>query len=151
MGDRYAVTMQQATMSSSFKTAGTLNGVTTTRGRVYDWTITTSGTPADNVIQWQVMRTTASGTGTAVSTIAEVDLDGPVALIAAEENHTIEPTYTAGGELFHNYINQRAAYRWVAAPGGELMMPATSDAGMGWRALHASYASTYEVTAHWLE
>lgn len=152
MGDRYAVTgRQDVTTATPGDTSLTLNGVTTTRGRVYDFILTCGGTPADNAIQWLVRRHTASGTGTAVSTIAEVDLDGPVALIAAEEDHTAEPTYTAGGELMDNIINQRAAFRWVAAPGGELMIPAASDAGIGWTAFHASYTGSAEVSVHWLE
>ena len=152
MGDVYSVTgRQDVTTATPGDTSLTLNGVTTTRGRVKEWTISTGGTPADNAIQWLARRHSASGTGTAVSTIAENDLDGPVALIAAEEDHTVEPTYTAGGELFDNFLNQRATYRWVATPNGEWLIPATSDAGVGWTAFHASYTGSAEVSASWAE
>ena len=151
MGDRYACTgRQDITTATPGDTSLSLNGVTTTRGRLYDFILTCGGTPADNAIQWLARRFTASGTGTAV-TPAEVDLEGPPGLITAEEDHTVEPTYTAAGELVDQIINQRAAFRWVAPPGGELMIPATSDAGIGFAAFHASYTGSAEVSAYWLE
>jgi hypothetical protein len=39
-------------------------------------------------------------------------------------------------------VNQRASYRWVAAPGGEFVIPATNVAGIGVRAKSPAYAST---------
>lgn len=149
--DRYAVTgRDNAVAASPGTTALSANGVTTTRATVYDFIVSTGGTPADNAIQWLAQRFTASGTGTGV-TPAEIDLDGPAALLTFEENHTIEPTYTAGGELWDNFVHQRATFRWVAAPEGGLRIPATSDAGIGWRAFHASYTGSAEVTMHYAE
>jgi hypothetical protein len=49
----------------------------------------------------------------------------------AGENHTVEPTFTAAAILLNIPLNQRATFRWVAAPGGELVMPATAANGFG--------------------
>ena len=49
----------------------------------------------------------------------------------AGENHTIEPTYTAAAIVLMIPLNQRATFRWVAAPGSELVAPATAANGFG--------------------
>ena len=90
--DSYTATGQQdVTTATPGDTSLSLNGVTTTRGRVTDWTESMGGTPADNAVRFIAQRFTASGTASAV-TPAEDDLDGPAAQITVEENHTIEPT-----------------------------------------------------------
>lgn len=151
MGDRYAATgAQDVTTATPGDTSLSIQGQTTTRSAVYDFIITTGGTPADNAIVWLVQRHTEDGTNTGV-TPAELDLAGPASLVTAGENHTIEPTYTASGELFHQIINQRATFRWVAAPGGELKNGASTTEGIGWVAFHASYTGSAEATAHWYE
>lgn len=151
MGDRYHATgSQNITTATPGDTSLTIAGVATARARVYEFTLSTGGTPADNAITWDAWRFTAAGTGTAL-TPSEVDLDGPVALMVCAQDHTIEPTYTATGELFEQIINQRATYRWVAVPGGELMIPASATGGIGWVAFHASYTGSAEVTAAWYE
>ncbi|OHB75584.1 MAG: hypothetical protein A2W31_00820 [Planctomycetes bacterium RBG_16_64_10] len=50
-------------------------------------------------------------------------------MCSAGENHTVEPTYTT--ELLRFSINQQATFRWVAAPDGELIAPATASNGIG--------------------
>ena len=151
MGDRYVATgSQDVTTATPGDSSLSIQGQTTTRSAVYDWIITCGGTPADNAIVWTVQRHTEDGTNTGV-TAAEVDLAGPASLVTAGENHTIEPTYTAAGELFQQIINQRATFRWVAAPGGELKNGAAVAEGIGWVAYHASYTGSAEATAYWYE
>ena len=53
---------------------------------------------------------------------------------------------TTATQLIELPVNQRASYRWVAAPGGELVVPATNVAGLGFRAKAPAYASTALVT-----
>ena len=151
MADSYEVTgAQDVTTATPGDTAVSLNGVTTTRGRVVEWVSTFGGTPADNAIRLIAQRFTASGTGSAV-TPAEDDLDGPAALITVEENHSAEPTYTAAGELFDQIPNQRATFRWVAVPEKAWRIPAASDSGIGWVAFHASYTGSHEMSVGWFE
>ncbi len=150
MADRYSTDGVATVTASPGNTAVSLNGVTTTRAKVYDFTIGSDGTPADVALNYAAQRFTASGTGTAV-TPRPLDLDAPAALLTAEEDHSAEPTYTADLILWNIAANQRATYRWVAAPDGELMIPATADAGIGWFVIHASATPTIALNIHHYE
>jgi len=102
------------------------------RGKLYELTVGCSAAPADNIFQWIVARITAAGTSTAV-TPAALDLADTAYLGLAGQNHTVEPTYTAGQTLLTIDLNQRATFRWVAAPYSELTYPATNASGFGIR------------------
>lgn len=146
---RYAVTGTDDVISPS-NTACQLQRAATRRSKIYDYTLSASGAPADNAIQWKVGRTETAPTGTAV--VPEpLDLGDGASISIADENVTVESTYTAGGELWENAINQRATYRWVAAPGGELIIPDTALAGIGFLPTHAAYTGQVEVTLHFEE
>ena len=97
---------------------------------VHDVMFGSEATPADAAILWKIERCTAAGTSTAV-TIAYLDPADSASEYDAGENHTIEPTYTASTILLHVPLNQRATFRWVAAPGFELVMPQTASNGFG--------------------
>ena len=105
------------------------------RGKIYDILVGTAGTPADNYVQWSVVEftgnTTAAGT---VSTPVKLDQADAAATSLAVINSTANGTITVNSELWFVGINQRASYRWVAAPGSELVWPATSSAGLVLRA-----------------
>ena len=150
MTDRFSTDGQQTPLTTPGATIITLNGVTTTRAEVYDFTVGSDATPADVALQFVAQRFTVSGTGTAV-TPRPLDLDAPAALVTAEENHTIEPTYTADLILWRIAANQRATYRWVAAPDGELMIPATADSGIGWTTIAASGTPNCILNVHHAE
>ena len=150
MADRYSSKGEQTITTDPGATGLSLNGVTTTRGKVYDFTVGSDGTPADVALNYTCIRFSASGTGTPF-TPEPLDSDAPAALIGVETNHTIEPTYVTTDILWQIAANQRATYRWVAAPDGELMVPATSDAGFGWAAFHASAVPDFVITAHHYE
>lgn len=100
------------------------------RALVYDLIFGSEATPADAAVLWTIRRCTAAGTSTAVTPQALNPAD-PVATAEAGENHSIEPTYTAAAILLNVPLNQRATFRWVAAPGGELVVPATDENGIG--------------------
>ena len=140
---KYAITGQLAAVSGSYKTvldvfatSGALR-----RGKVFDVLIGTNGTPADNFLQWDISRMTADGTGTAV-TPNPLDPADVAALATAKSNYSAEPTITASSSLFNVGVNQRASYRWVAAPGSELLFPATAGNGLALRALSGGYTGS---------
>lgn len=108
------------------------------------------GTPADQVSVITVQRVTAPGTATSV-TPTRLDLADREAQAVAGENHSSEPTYTSTEELMEVPLNHRATFRWVAAPGSEIVCPATSGDGIGVHSLHASATTDWRVTALWLE
>lgn len=132
-------------LTTTYKTLWDLTaatGATTLRKAwVYDMTFGCDGTPADNAVTWKVDRQTSTGTRTA-AVPAPLDVGDAAALITAGVNTTIEPTVTAATQLLEIATNQRATYRWVAAPGSELVVPATNVAGLGGRAKSPAYTGT---------
>lgn len=145
----FAVTMQDAVTSTPVTLGGIQRGASK---RVFlgVFTISASGTPANNSILWTLQRTTTAGTHTDV-TPAPHDTADAASITTAGENFSAEPTYTASTELWENGINQHAAFHWVARPGSEIVIPDTANAGLGWKPNHASYTGNAEVTAQFDE
>lgn len=94
-------------------------------------------TPADTQYDFRVQRMTASGTGAAV-TPQKADPADAAALSTAEDTCTVDGTFTASEIMLRQALNHRASYRWVAVPGGELVTPAVSANGAGFRLSSAS-------------
>lgn len=128
-----------------------LNGPVTTprRGKVYDLLIGTNGTPADNFLEWDISRVTTSSTATII-TPQPLDMADAAATTVVTSNSSTMGTISIQN-LWYLGINQRASYRWVAAPGGEIVWPATSSAGVQLRARSGAYTSTVTGTWHWEE
>lgn len=128
-----------------------LNSSQTTprRGKVYDVLIGTNGTPADNFLEWDISRVTTSSTATIV-TPQPLDSADAAAISIATANSSTAGTISLQN-LWYLGINQRASYRWVAAPGGELVWPATASNGLQLRARSGAYTSTVTGTWHWEE
>jgi hypothetical protein len=140
---KYAITGTQATVSGSYKSVLSIAATTGAlrRGKVYDVLIGTNGTPADNYLQWDISRMTATGTASAV-TPTPLDPADAAASGTAASNYTAEPTITANSSLLNVGVNQRASYRWVAAPGSELVFPATANNGLALRTLSGGYTGS---------
>ena len=120
----------QDTNTAATTILGVDAGTTARRGKVYDLIVGSDATPADNASELNLQRYTVDGTATAVTPQA-LDPADAAALAEAGEAHSVEPTYTANAILLNIMLNQRATFRWVAAPGGELVYPATADNGLG--------------------
>ena len=125
------------------KSAVSLISAATIRPRLYDLIIGCVATPADAATNWAVQRFTADGTGTAFTPIA-LDPADPAPLATSKSNYTVEPTVTAATFLFQASINQRATFRWVAAPGGELVAPATAANGLVVKSASSTVTTTHE-------
>ena len=97
-------------------------------------------------MEFDVSRITANGTGTAVTPVA-LDPADAAAASTANANYTAEPTVTASSSGFYVGINQRASYRWVAAPGSELVAPATANNGFTVRVRSGGYTGTATAEA----
>ena len=111
------------------------------RGKIYELELGTTGTPADNYLEYDVSRQTAAGTVTA-ATPNPLDASDGAAGTVAGLNATVEGTVTAASSVFYVPVNQRASWRWIAAPGSELVWPATNLAGLTVRAKSAAYTGT---------
>jgi hypothetical protein len=109
----------------------------------YDLMFGSEASPADNPFLWTVQRCTALGTSTGVTPTALDSADAATESDAGE-NHTIDATQTANLILLAIALNQRATFRWVAAPGGELVYPATASNGL---AINTPTSSAVAVTA----
>ncbi len=150
MPGRFAVTgSQDAVTATPGDSALAIEGGTDQRPQIYDWTTGFGGTPGDLAISFRVQRTSAASTGTSV-TAEPLDADDPAARATVNEDVTVEGTL-AGVAIFEQIINQRATYRWVAAPGGEIVIPATANAGVSFAAFHASYVQEHSVSAHFTD
>jgi hypothetical protein len=66
---KYAAKFSQTTLTTTFKTAGALRapGSSMRRIKLYDLLFGAGGTPADNVLEFNLSRTSANGTDTAVT------------------------------------------------------------------------------------
>lgn len=122
-----------------------LEGATTIRFEIYDVIFGASAAPADNAIQWLLQRFTASGAGDSI-TPQKLDPDSPVSLLANDfSNSSTEPTYTSAEILLDIVANMRSTQRWVAAPGSELIAPATANNGLGLQPVHSSFSGLVEA------
>ena len=130
-------------MATTYKTVITCVSSTTAtkRGRMYDLLIGTNGTPADNYMEFDVARTTGGDTATSYAA-PPLDPADAAAGTVTRVNATAEGTITSVSDLIYVGINQRASYRWVAAPGSELVWPATSSNGIVLRAKSGAYTGT---------
>ncbi len=154
MADRYAATgLQTAVEASPGETILNLYSVGTThRGEVFYMAFSASGTMADQLQTVQVQRTTVGGTGAAVDeNPAPFDSDAPAALLQFEEDHSVEPTFTAATELWENDVHVRAVAQVQLQPDGHLMIPATADAGIAVRSFSTNYVGGARATFHYLE
>jgi len=138
----------QQNLSTSYKTIVALTAATATlrRAHIYDIMMGAEGAPnaTDCAIVYDVSRQTAAPTATAATPNALNPADAASDTVAAV-NATIEGTITAASSVLTISLNQRASQRWVAAPGSELIIPATNLAGFALRALSATFASTVVV------
>lgn len=130
-------------LSSSYKTIVSITAATATLcgALVSDVLIGTNGTPADNFVEWNISRQTTLGTGTAGVPVA-LNPQSRAAGSVGNLNLTVEPTITAASSVFYIGVNQRSAYRWIAAPGSELVVPAVNVNGLALQAKSAAYTST---------
>lgn len=135
--------------AATYKTQLSLTAATATltRAKIYDVLIGTNGTPADNPMEFDISRQTAAGTGTAVTPVPLEPGDRASGTVGLA-NDTAEPTVTATSSVFYIGLNQRASYRWVAAPGSELVIPNTNLAGFAIRSKSATYTGTSTVQAY---
>lgn len=129
-----ATTPTLQAVSSTYKTMIQLLAATTglKRNKWFDIIVSMSGTPADQNMEWDVARATAVATGVASVPVALDPADAACSATAII-NATGEGTVTANSTLLYMPGNIRATLRWVAAPGSELVGPATNAAGLSLR------------------
>ena len=103
----------------------------TVRINIYDVVLGSDATPADVAGEFVIDRTTDAGTGG--TALTENGLDPIVdAATRAGVGGTFgtAPTDTANSNLMMIGLNQRATFRWVAAPERELYSPVGAQSGI---------------------
>lgn len=119
--------------ASSSASVGSFTGDATRprRMQLYDVIVGSEASPtADNQFLWVFQRCTAAGTSTSV-TLNPIDPADAATEQDAGQNHTVEPTYTAGLIMLEIPLNQRSTFRWIATEGGRVLTPATAANGLG--------------------
>lgn len=124
---------------------------TTTRGWIYDLVVGSDATPADVASKFQLIRGTVSGTGTGTVTPHAFDPANPAALLTAKQGTFTGQTKTATSEILTIALNQRATFRWVAVPDGELVVPATSDNWIGLESISSGGTPNINAAFSWYE
>jgi len=148
MGRRYSINGSDTNTSNT--TILGVDSATTIKPVVYDIILASKAAPADYAAGYEVQRYTVAGTSTPVTPQA-LDPDDPSSLASAGKAHSSEPTYTSNEILLYFSANQRATFRWVAAPNGGLVLPALAANGIGIRVDSSSTAFTVDACMHFEE
>lgn len=141
---RSATTPAQINLTTTYKTMVSITAVSGTlcRGQVYEVNVGADGAPnatdCQIVYDWSRQTTVGTGVTAVASPLNPADV---VTRQLATINYTIEPTLTANTSLLTLGLNQRASQRWIAAPGSELVWPATATNGIAGKALSPTYAA----------
>ena len=115
---------------------------------IYDVVIGSAATPADQATNFVIARFTSAGTGAALTT-GLLDQFSVTATASGRAMLTTEPeTLTS---LMIISLNQRATFRWVASPGGELASRASPTTGLELRSQTATASYLVAATILWTE
>lgn len=117
------------------------------RGKMYDVLVGTPSTPGDTAIEWAIDRITATSTTTNLQGFPLDSADpGTTNLITQCMINSSQFGTIGGQQLWYVGMNQRASYRWVCAPGSELVWPATASNGLTLRPRSPSYTGLVTAT-----
>ena len=123
----------------------------TTRGGLCEFVIGSDATPVEQSGEYQIIRTTTTGTTPAGNTtVVKVNSFSPgAACTFGGGGYTTEPT--PGDVLMDVPVHQKATFRWVAYPGRELMSTPAASAGIGMVVVGQSAAFSINTSCMWLE
>jgi hypothetical protein len=124
-------TFFQRTASTTLDVGSILTAAASPRRfAMYDFMLGSEAAAADNALLWRLGRRT--GTATAGTAPAIVPLDFTDAVASTLVANQAPTTDGAGTDvLIQIPLNQRATFRWVAAPGGELVSSIAASNGYG--------------------
>lgn len=117
------------------------------RFKLYDVTFGSNATPGDNVFNHIIQRIATAGTGSTAKGVVSLDPADSVTGLTATDTITVDATLTTNAILKNVALNQRATYRWVAAPYGEILVPAVANNGV-MLGLSAASTTTFSDDAH---
>jgi hypothetical protein len=145
----YEAPVLQATVATTYKTAGALWSVGSRRIQVYELEFGQTGglSSTDCQCQWDVSLFSSTNILTASAVVPnKLDPADATALAIFANNATTELTYTTAGNglsLKNWGINQRGSYRWRCLDDGDnIVIPATNLTGIGVRTLSSNFTGS---------
>lgn len=118
--------------------------------RIFELIVGSDATPADVATEFNLIRGTVSGTGTAL-TVVQVD-PGDGAVVASAEGGTFTgSTKTANSILMMLALNQRATFRWVCLPEDGFVVPAVADNWVGLESIGSGGTPNINASIYWAE
>jgi hypothetical protein len=122
-------------MNTTAATAGNLNllnpaASTMAAAKVYEWSAGPAANSADNTYTVKAIRQSTVGVFTNAVTPSPLDPKAGASVTLANNTQTTAPTL--GVELGRWGFHMRGGYRWVAIPGGELVVPLVFSNGIQW-------------------
>jgi hypothetical protein len=152
MARSYSIVGAVTTPNSATLPICNLLSTTAIRPKIYDLIVSSSSTPADNVGQFKLQRCTSAGTpGSSLSTFPADFGDPASTATAGLATFSGGPTLTANAFTLQWSQNQRATFRWVAAPAKEIVMPATANYGIAFMNTSRNSDFTVDFTIMWEE
>lgn len=115
--------------------------------KVFDLTVSSDATPAEQASEFLVARNSDEGTGGQSITPEALN---PISAVAQSVGlggawATTEPTNVANSDLLRFAVHQKATFRWVSAPGSELVALNTDNNGILLETLTAT--ASYALSA----
>lgn len=126
MARPFSLTATGANTSGYFLVGVT--GAATIRPTVYDFMVGSRATPADACCTYDIARTSTAVTGGTTPTPSPLNPTDTAAITTGVANGT--GGGTKGVILLSVSVNQRATFRWVAAPGSELQCAQAASGGI---------------------
>lgn len=125
----------------------------TVRCGLCEFVISSDATPVEQSGEYQVVRTTSTGTTPASgnTTIVKLNSFSPAAACTFDgcSGYTTEPT--VGEVAMDVSVHQKATFRWVAYPGREIFSTPAASAGVGIVVVGQSAAFTLNASCVWME
>lgn len=152
MARAYMVNGPSATGTAN-KTAVSIVGGTTTRIRIYEFSVglTTAPNSTDQQLEFAIGKwITGAGTAGSAPTPMPVDPNDVASTATAGITHSAEPT-TYSAYFIDQAMNQRAMFRWVAVPSYEFVNPATATTGIGLKNVAIAQTSIILGTVAFIE
>ena len=124
---RYSLSMVKDA-TNVLQLGGTNNSITLPRRqKIYDYMVANSQAPADAVFIHELLRVTADPTSDN-PTPEPLDPADQASLFVGNDVVTVDAAGTV--IAMRVALNHRATYRWVAAPGSEIVVAATDNLGI---------------------
>lgn len=122
---------------------------TTVASEIYEFSVGPHANSADNTYTIRALRTTTTGTFT--NAITPSPLDTLTSACNTITKNTSSVAATGGAELGRWGFHMRGGYRWVAIPGGELVLDRVFSHGITWDTVFAQGSDACDWAVWFLE